>query len=739
MTGPGFRSGEEPPSGREFQPGRLYLGWQYALLHADPGPSPRRPVPPQPPQLDAAGLAGLAALPARSVWRGERALRAAVAAEKQRVAAARAATERRLFAWQEEHARRFREWQQRRAAFARQPHWYGVTVPRDIDRVDVAGGTLAGWSAMLTTVAMPRLAAGGEVTVLDLTEGTVAADLIALARRSGIGPLVWVLPGDLPRLDLGAGLPGAALADVLALSAAGAGSAGAGSAGAGAAGQEPQPDAAHDAAILQRVLEVLGAEAGMAAVSAALRALAQVGDPREDLERGLLTAAQLEQLAALYGRTAASQVVTQRAWQLEARLRVLEPLGSATAALPASPLRVLALDRGAGMTGAPVLGSYLTVALTQLIRQAPRGEPWQHTLCLAGAERLRGEVLDRLCHACEATRTGLVLAYRGLPGPVRERLGRGNAAVAFMRLGNAEDAKAASEQIGTEHRFVVSQLTDTVGSSVTVSTGDSYTSTVSLSGSAGLSGGTTLTTGHSRGRGHSQAGLAPFAPLTASGSRDRSSSRAVSDTISWSEGISASTSWGISTSSALGENESLARTAQRSREFLVEASELQQLPPSAAIVTYASHQGRQVVLADVNPGILALPVTTTAGVAEAAREDARERARREPGEQPGDGAGGRAGQDPGGAPGHGAGEQAKQAAGQAEQAAGQAEQAAGGQARRAAGNRTGQNAGDQTAQAGQAGERPGQPATAPAAWRAGEGVQPPPNLGPPPEPLDWRG
>ena len=36
-----------------------------------------------------------------------------------------------------------------------------------------------------------------------------------------------------------------------------------------------------------------------------------------------------------------------------------------------------------------------------------------------------------------------------------------------MRLGNAEDAKAASEQIGTEHRFVLSQLTETIGTAVT--------------------------------------------------------------------------------------------------------------------------------------------------------------------------------------------------------------------------------------------------------------------------------
>jgi heme exporter protein D len=700
-------------TGPEFRADRVYLGWQHALPHPDPGPPPRRPVPPVPQQLSpgwleaqrreedrlarpakltaggslvllaaaaglaaagllaapltaavATGLAGLAGLALRSVWQGERVLRAAVAAEERRVAAARAAQESRLFARQEEHARRFRDWQERRDAFTRQRQWYGVALPVDIDRVDVAGGTQAGWSAMLTTIAAPRLAAGGEVTVLDLAESTIAADLLALARASGIAPLVWVLPGDLPRLDLGTGLPRAALADVLALAAS------------AAPGQDTPPDLAHDTAILDRLLGVLGDGAGIAEVTAGLRALAQVGDPREDVGRGLLTAAQIERIAALYGREAAGRVVTERAWALEARLRKLAPLGCAPPVLPASPLRVLALDRAAGMTETPVLGTYITVALTHLLRQAPPGRPWRHTLCVTGAERLRGDVLDRLCHACEATRTGLVLAYRTLGGPVKERLGRGNAAVAFMRLGNADDAKAASEQLGMEHRFLISQLTETVGTSVTLTAGDSYTSTVSGSGSAGVSAADSRTTGHSRGRGHSHAGISPFGQHTASGSRDTSSSRSTTDSGTWTESITTSTSWGVNTSRALGENESLARTSQRSREFLVEPHELQQLPASAAIVSYAARDGRQVVLADLNPAILALPTATVAGLAgEPAAGPGAATAAQPPAPQPG----------PGGTP-----------------AAGTAAPAM------------------------------------PAGWRSGDGQQPPANLGPPPAPLDWR-
>ena len=137
---------------------------------------------------------------------------------------------------------------------------------------------------------------------------------------------------------------------------------------------------------------------------------------------------------------------------------------------------------------------------------------------MLGAERLRDDVLDRLTDACETTRSGLVLAYRAVPAPVRQRIGRGNAAVAFMRLGNAEEAKAASEQIGSEHRFVISQLTETVGTSVTDTVGGSYTSTVGDSASAASSTSDSAST--SDGSGYSRAGGAGVMPF--GGGRSRS-------------------------------------------------------------------------------------------------------------------------------------------------------------------------------------------------------------------------
>ncbi len=38
--------------GPGLRPDRVYLGWQYALIHPHPGPSPRRPTPPAREQLN---------------------------------------------------------------------------------------------------------------------------------------------------------------------------------------------------------------------------------------------------------------------------------------------------------------------------------------------------------------------------------------------------------------------------------------------------------------------------------------------------------------------------------------------------------------------------------------------------------------------------------------------------------------------------------------------------------------
>jgi hypothetical protein len=643
-----------PPRGRVRQD-LIYLGWQHALPRPEPGPIPLPPVqsqatdgaaepmtdlprwrrrPARPARLGtAAGVAiggaavgswqagllkpapalfaflggvGLAVACARSLIASGRALRAQARAERVRLRSLREAEQADLATRREQHARSYRDWQGRATAFWRQPCWYPVTMPTSVARLDLAGGTLAGWSALLTTIAATRLAAGGTVTVVDLTEGGVATDLLALAASLGIEPLVWVLPADLPRLDLGLRLSHESLAEVLALTAAAADS---GPSGTPASAADP----ARDGALLARVLEVLGPDASIAGLIAGLRTLAQIGAPHQQLSAGVVSPDQLTRLTAMFGR-GADHLVVDRAWSLEARLRALSMLGASAAGRPQGPLRVMWADRRSPATGNRVLGCYLTVALTEVLRQSPAGRPWQQTICLLGADRLPGDVLDRLCDAAECARAGLLLGFRAVPGPVKERLGRGNAALGVMRLGNAEDARTAAEQIGSEHRFVISQLTDTIGTSVTTTAGDSYTSTVGTSDSVADSRSVSRTDG--QGRGRSSSGMfAPLAAASASASREASRSTALSDSRSITSGISASTSWGLATSKAVGTSGSLSGTLQRSRELLIEQHELQHLPQTAVVVCQHGPRGREVRLADVNPAIMTLPTATLAELA----------------------------------------------------------------------------------------------------------------------------
>jgi hypothetical protein len=539
-----------------------------------------------------------------SAWRERCRLAAIVAGERRRVEFARAIQVRLIEQRQRNHASQYRAWQRRIGVAAGRRAWLPVELPGGMDRVDVAGGSLASWAALMTTVAAPRLASGGEVTVIDLTEGAVAADLVRIAEGAGLRPLVWVLPGDLPRLDLGAGLEAAALADVLALAAGAAGPQRAGAASA----DNPAGDTAADCALLERVLGVLGPDPRLASVNAALRVLADIGDPLADVRAGLLTNGQLAQIGTMFRHGAGERIVLERAFVLESRLRWLDPLGVAQPPAAPSPtrLRVAALDRRGGVIGNQMMSAYLVAATTHMLRQAEPGEPWAHVVCLLGAERLACDALDRIAVACELSRAGLLLAFRTIPSGVRERLGRGNAAIGFMRLGNGDDARAASELIGTEHRFVVAQITDTVGTSLTDTSGGSYTSTAGTSESVADSMSESISRGRSRGRGRGRHGLGPFGDFNSSSSRDLNYSLSESESVSLTAGINSGTSWGLSLSRAFGENASQGHTLQRSRELLVEADELQRLPLSAMIVSYPTASGRTVVLADANPALSSL-------------------------------------------------------------------------------------------------------------------------------------
>ncbi len=606
---------------RLTQADRVHVGWRYAQVHPDPGPPPEPPARPERVHAPAArplgdqfagrplrtaaggtvgfvvlflvcGIAGVIpwafagiallacvvvlAITVGNLWRDERGVRERLARERDEAERARAAEERGRVAAEKAYREARAEWERCRRLYESQREWYPVAVPPGVDRVDVVGGTLSGWSAAVTTMGAARLAVGARLTVIDLSEGAVAHDLLRLAADRGDDPLVWVLPADLPRLDVTRGLRAEALADVLSLVV--------------GAGEEEggTRDLSFDNSILERLIEVLGEDVTIPRITAALRVLAQVGDPRDDLRKGLLTDEQLERVTTLFGRDATDRIVVRRAWALEAQLRKLEKLATEPVRLPPSRLHVVSMDRRAGVLTNRILGTYVTTALTHRIREAPPGGRWDHTLFLCGAEKLRGDVLDRLIDACEATGTGLVLMYRSIPRHVRERLGRrGHAAVGFMRLGNPEDARVAAEHIGAGQPLLVAEITDAAGETLFDVAGESYASTVA----------------YARPRGD---GLTDpvWSPLPAP---------AADDSV-LVEGISSATAWGRTVAAGNAEK-------QRFRELLIEPPQLQELPPTAMVFTHSGTAGRRTLLVDANPGIITLPTAHSMEFEEQVPED----------------------------------------------------------------------------------------------------------------------
>ncbi|MCD0450357.1 hypothetical protein LO762_14315 [Actinocorallia sp. API 0066] len=578
---------------------RLFVGWRYDLAHPDPGPAPRPPAPHvhakptwredaeryegetllnRPLKYTAAGagagavllvaltalgwlhwpfaLVGLlacaviAGITGWAIWQGEQAMRIRRRADRARRDREVARIEQRRAEAEDGYTRARERWEEQRAAYEAQREWHPVPVPPGVDRIDVAGGTLAGWSAAVTLMGAARLAAGSQVTVLDLSEGAVARDLLRVA---GDDPLVWVLPADLRRFDLGAQLSPSALADVLSVVVN------------ATEAESTVRDTSIDNSILERVVSVLGGTPRIARITAALRALAQVGDPRDDLRAGLLTEAELARLTTLFGRTAADRVVLERAWTLESQLNKLDDLGAEAVHLPPARLKVISLDRKAGVLTNKVLGTYVTTVVTHLLRQSPTQHPWGHTVFLCGAEKLRGDVLDRLTDACETTATGLVLLYRTIPPHVRERLGRGNAAVGFMRLGNADDAAAAAAYLGADRRLLLAELTEKA--TPEEPTGP-YPSTIA----------------YARRKRAEQALTAPIAVPT-------QPSPALLDAIRTGP-------WPRTVADA--------PTPQPTRELRPERRQLQDLPPTAMVFTHAN----TIHLVDANPGIATLPTAT---------------------------------------------------------------------------------------------------------------------------------
>ena len=489
---------------------RTYIGWRYEVLLPHPGSAPRRPAPEdvdntgaewaaaerdseaqtnRPLHIALCGLALLALmfplswtlriLPGNLALGGvfacvaiaapvvvalvqsRQVVAERLARAQERLVAEREERDRVLHERQREHARRYTEWRAAVRAYEAQPCWYGVTVPEQAEAALVIGGTDMGWSALLSTIGMSRLREGGDLTVVDLTGRAVCGELARLARRCTVAPRHWVLPADLPRLTLGTNLDAGQRARIL-------------SAVAAAAGGE---DVDADETLLLRLLEVLGPHAGINEIIGGLRTLLTSKDDfaEDDPALFLLTDEQRTRVRERCGQT---PEVRGRAWELERLLAPFEAVGTRGGEDGYAQIKIISTDRASGEDAARVYGTYAVAALSELLEarapdgptggRAPRVRPDRtRTVVVSGAEVLPEEEIAQVLTAAKESGVEVVLMFRtGVPAALSRFTDPAFLPVVMRRPGTgAEDiAQAIADHPGTakDTQLRVHRLSDAV-------------------------------------------------------------------------------------------------------------------------------------------------------------------------------------------------------------------------------------------------------------------------------------
>jgi hypothetical protein len=218
---------------------------------------------------------------------------------------------------------------------------------------------------------------------------------------------------------------------------------------------------------------------------------------------------------------------------------------------------------------------WLTVQVSASTASAP-------AVIIAGADEITRPHLERLADACERRRVPLTVMFRHLREDSLSVLGGGTAAL--MRLGHHGEAEQAASYIGRQHKFVLSQLTATLGGNETHTRTDTEGYGVTRSATFGSAQG--WTEDHLGG-----------------GSRNGGLNR--------SRALTTSRNWSVAQSWATGTNWSTAAATQRVYEFAVEPSVLQGLPDHALLLTAPGRTGPGLRAVECDPAIVTLPGVST--------------------------------------------------------------------------------------------------------------------------------
>lgn len=488
------------------------------------------------------------------------------------------------------HARKQAHDAAERARLDSLPEWGAA--PRPGRRLDVFGGNLWAWEALLTTYGTSTLAVQ-PLLVLDLSREVVCRELVELAQAAWMGVDFQLLPSRQSSSTLLADMPPRDLVDAIVESMH------------GGTPDASRADRSMDDRILTKVCEALGDDVTLGRIAAALRAL--MGEPDDG---GLLTREERRHIAGNLFTVEYRRQAHANLSRIESYVHPLEDLGTEPSKDGVGYLTCIALDSQARNVRSELLTDLIVQWVTHRIAASRDSTP---ALIIAGADELARRHLERLSDACERRGVPLTLLFRRLRDASAEMIGGG--AVAFMRLGNHEDAARAADFIGRDHRFVLSQITKNVGGNESHTSTDTHGEGDSETHSTSRTTGTSRTWGTNRGSGTTYSGGEMFGLFPdRSSSYQRGSNRGGGSSVSDTEGTSTSTSrnWSAAYAYAEGTNWSDADTTQRVYEYVVEPVTLQHLPDHALlVVTSAPGGGRTITPVECDPAIVTLDRVTT--------------------------------------------------------------------------------------------------------------------------------
>lgn len=448
--------------------------------------------------------------------------------------------------------------------------WFPLSLASGPSRIDVFGGTGSGWASLLATVGGPLLGGGAPLVVLDLTQQAVALELAGLAARRDIAVAHVPMPGALLDADLSAEFAPEELAETMAE----------------ALGTMRPPGAdvdlhTIDVDLVQTVAELLEGPVTFTRLAAGLRVLLRVYDPAPGAP-GPLGPTEVESITRAVDLLGQGERVQNELRYVRAQTELLTPRGQ-EAAVPGGG-RAADWWRPGGLTIVTTEDSvrrrkdltdrFVFFRLVHALRTRAVAHG-SGTLVVAGADHLGRDALESMAREARTAGVRLVFLLEHLREGTVQVAGGSDSATVFMRMGNGEEAKAAAQFIGQEHKFLVNQLTRQVGETLTEGRGSSY------GGQRGVSD----TDGSNRGGGISGSSWGSSSSFSTSLSR------------SWQDSTNTSTARSTTT----GENLS------RVYEFAIEPTQLQALPATGLVLVETGPAGRRVVFGDCNPGINFLP------------------------------------------------------------------------------------------------------------------------------------